>query len=135
MRVVPCLTATALTLSACALTSKQSGQAISILTDPPAAACKVDRVGAHLADVVSTPGTIVIARSSGDLLVTCSKPGYQTVTLLQPPHLWRPHTGNLVVSRGTGAILDAATAGYYLYPSEVALDLPARTAGGTAVPY
>jgi hypothetical protein len=126
--------AAAFTLSGCGIAAEREGQHILISTNPPTAMCKVDRTGARLADVVRTPGYVLVGKSSADLLVTCTKAGYQTVTLVQPAHPIRPRTGNVVVSRGSGAVIDAATGGDYAYPGEIALDLQPRTAGGNALP-
>lgn len=135
MRAGPCLATAALILSACAAVSQRGGQRIAISTNPSAASCRVDKAGAHLADIAATPAYIVIGGSAADLLVTCSKPGYQTVVFVQQPHLLRPRTGNVVVSRTIGAIIDGVSGGIYEYPGEIALDLSPRTAGGNASPY
>jgi len=129
------LSSVALLLAACAPGAEQSGQRIAITTNPPGAACSVARVGAPLASIANTPGSILVGPGRADLLVTCAKPGYQTITLSQPAHPLRPRTGNVVISRGVGALLDTATGGYDVYPGEIALDLQPRNAGGNAAPY
>jgi hypothetical protein len=122
-------------LSGCAVSAQQAGERVVISTNPPGAYCRLDRVGVHLADLPATPGYVVIDAAAADLLITCAKPGYQTMTLSQPAHALRPRTGNVVVSRFAGAIIDGVSGGIYEYPGEIALDLQPRSAGGNAVPY
>ncbi|HZT88124.1 MAG TPA: hypothetical protein VFA12_09150 [Stellaceae bacterium] len=135
MRFSRCLGVAALALSACTARLTSGPETILISTNPPGASCKVERQGARLADLPATPGVVVVPRTSFDVLVTCWKPGYQTVTLFEPPQLLRPKTGNVVVNHAFGAATEAATGGIYRYPNEVALDLIPRSAGGIAVPY
>ncbi len=79
-----------------------TSQTVAIATAPPGASCAVDRSGVRIGEVPVTPGTVQVARSPGDLTVTCVKPGYQTAVVSNTP----------VPAGGT-----------YAYPSELRIGL------------
>ena len=71
---------TALALMA-GLSSCTENQEIIVKTDPPLADCTLDRDGAPIAHLLPTPGAVYIPMNRDAITITCSKPGYQTVSV------------------------------------------------------
>jgi hypothetical protein len=90
---------------------------------PPGARCFVDREGARLGEVGSTPGSIRLDKSKNDIAVTCSKAGYETATAAQSPNFQGTTFGNILIGGGVGAIADAASGANYQYSAQVVLTL------------
>jgi hypothetical protein len=81
--------------------------------------CVLSRPGEQLN--VTTPGSVRITKSSDDLLVRCSRPGYADAmaTIPSDVDLWT--FGNLATG-GVTALVDAWTGAMYEYPTE--FDIP-----------
>src|SRR5258708_33466783 len=110
-------------LPGCATIMEGTSQSVQITTVPPGARCFVDREGARLGEVGSTPGSIRLDKSKNDIVLTCSKDGYQTATIAQSPSFSGTTFGNIIVGGGIGAIADAASGANYYYPNQVVLTL------------
>ena len=87
-------------------------QTVAISTAPPGASCAVDRSGVRIGEVPVTPGAVQVARSPGDLTVTCVKPGYQTAVVSNTP---------------------VPVGGTFAYPSELSIGL--ASGAPAAAPY
>ena len=87
-RLVPILLAAA--LAGCA--SHSAGpQTVAVRSDPPGAACTVERAGTVIGTVDPTPGALAVDHSDKPLTVTCRKPG------------WLPATGTVAaIYKGIG---------------------------------
>jgi hypothetical protein len=85
--------------------------------------CSFARDGVTLGQVASTPGSIRVDKSKNDILVTCSKPGFQTASVAQSPRFVGTTFGNIVLGGGVGAIVDAASGANFEYPNQVVLQL------------
>ena len=120
------LVAATIAVSGCATIFEGTSQSVQISTTPPGARCLVDREGARLGEVGSTPGSIRLDKSKNDIVVTCSKDGHQTATIAQSPDFQGTTFGNILVGGGIGAIADAASGANYQYPKRVALTLAAN---------
>jgi hypothetical protein len=92
------------------------------------------REGATLGQVASTPGSIRVDKSKNDLMVTCSKPGYQTASIAQSPKFVGTTFGNIILGGGVGAIVDASTGANYEFPAQITLDLAAASPAAVSVP-
>jgi hypothetical protein len=68
----------ALGLSACA--DGATEQAVTVLSDPPGAACQVTRENLDLGSVPATPGSLRVAKGIAPLVVACSAAGYETIS-------------------------------------------------------
>ena len=68
-----------LLLPACAAFITGTRQTITVFTDPPDADCVLVRKEGELGHINPTPGSIDIDRTKNDILITCTKSGYQTV--------------------------------------------------------
>jgi hypothetical protein len=110
-------------VAGCATVFEGTSQSVQITTTPPGARCFVDREGARLGEIGSTPGSMHLDKSKNDIVVTCSKPGYQTATVAQSPDFQGTTFGNIVLGGGIGAIADAASGANYEYPKQVLLSL------------
>lgn len=113
-------------LSACATIINGTSQSVTVSTTPPAATCTLDRMGVRIGAVAQTPGSVRLDKSKNDLSVTCSKPGYQTATVVREPSLSGWTAGNVVfglVGVGIGAIVDASSGANYEYPADIRMDL------------
>ena len=113
-------------LSACATIVNGSSQTITVSTAPPGATCTVDRMGARIGAIAQTPGSVRLDKSKNDLSVTCSKPGYQTATVVKAPSFGGATFGNLIAGGIVGVVVDAASGANYEYPGDIRLDLAAN---------
>ena len=104
-----------LVLAGCATVIEGPVQTITVESAPPGAACAVSREREALGTVV-TPGAITLDKSKNDLVVTCSKPGYRSSTLVASPKYLAATFGNLLVGGLIGFGVDAATAANFYYP-------------------
>ncbi|MDQ2764758.1 MAG: hypothetical protein M3Y22_15175, partial [Pseudomonadota bacterium] len=107
-------------LPACATIMEGTSQTVYVLTRPAGAACTVDRAGAHVGDVVATPGSLRLAKGKNSLDIRCEKPGYQPASLSQKAEIARQTGGNFLLFGGAiGAVTDAASGARYIYPPYV----------------
>jgi hypothetical protein len=83
----------------------------------------VDRTGAHLGTVATTPGSVRLDKSKNDITVSCSKDGYQSASVSESPKFVGTTFGNIIAGGVIGVAVDAATGANYEYPSEVRLDM------------
>ncbi len=76
-------------------------QAITLETDPPGAACIVDRAdkpGGHVDEIGMTPGSLLVAGSRDPLRITCASAGYPAAQLIQPASPSHTYPPRIVVS-------------------------------------
>src|SRR5207302_7076201 len=124
-----------ISLAGCATIMEGTSQSVQITTTPPGARCFIDREGARLGEVGSTPGSIRLDKSKNDIVVTCAKEGFQPATVAQSPSFSGTTFGNIIVGGGIGAIADAASGANYYYPNQVVLTLaPAGPVAPLPVP-
>jgi len=64
-------------LTGCAAIGEGTWQKITVNTEPSDAACVVSRDGETLAEIASTPGSLLVTKNFSDLRIACKKPGYQ----------------------------------------------------------
>ena len=83
----------------------------------------MDRNGSRLGEVPGTPGSIRLDKSKNDMVVTCSKRGYQTATVSQSPKFDGTTFGNIILGGIIGAVADAASGADFEYPGQVTLQL------------
>jgi TonB family protein len=104
-----------ITLSGCATIIKGSSQSIAITTPPTTGADCVlsSKEGSW---TVNSPGRVTVARSKEDILVHCSKTGFQEAAATIPSNFDGWTLGNLVVGGVIGVGVDAATGAINDYP-------------------
>ena len=128
------LAASAAALSGCATFVDGSNQYITINSGPVHYShCVLSRPGETFN--VTTPGSIHIEKSSDDLNVRCSRPGYADAvgTIPSDVNFWT--FGNLATG-GVTAVVDAWTGAMFEYPSEFNLPMsPGMTQPGAGSAY
>ena len=118
------LVAVLLPLANCASITEGTSQAITVNTTPPGATCRLDRDGAQLGTVDTTPGSVVVKpKTSRDILVTCEKPGFQTATYLDKSDTAAAAFGNILAGGVIGAIVDKNNGAAYKYEGTVNVTL------------
>ena len=123
MKYIGLLAAAAL-VSACGTLEGGSTQGIKLNTNAENATCSINQNGVEIVAAAPVPATHQLVRRSGNLLVTCSAPGYnsETVALVAGKHA-RTVTGVLL----TGALInvgtDAISGGIHEYQNEAYVHL------------
>jgi hypothetical protein len=117
-------------LSGCATLVVGTSQTITVMTDPPGATCAFDRDAKSAGAVSSTPGSLRVDRSSKELMVTCSKDGFQPVKTGDSSHFTGATFGNIIAGGLIGVVVDAASGADSGYVEEMRLALVA-TPGST----
>lgn len=110
-------------LPGCATLVNGSSQNVTVGTTPPNASCTLDRVGARLGVIAQTPGSLRIDKSKNELSVTCSKDGFDTVTVKKSPSFSGATFGNIIAGGIVGVVVDAASGANYSYPDTIELAL------------
>ncbi len=132
----PCWPLAAASLMLCAC-QPGAAEGILITSDPPGAACSMERAGARLGAVAATPGRIEFAPGPGTLDVACTKAGFAAAHADATPS----HSSAGFVPLNTGliglAILAAAPSGPksdWHYPAEIRVELRPIGDPGTPLP-
>lgn len=102
-------------LSGCASVMKGSSQSIAITTMPTSGADCVLSSKEGSWPVVS-PGVVKVERSKADIVVHCSKAGWQDATQTIPSNFEGWTMGNLLIGGVIGVGVDAATGAINEYP-------------------
>ena len=97
---------------------------VAITTAPSGARCSVQRGGTVLGVVDPTPGSLVVSPSEKDLVVTCSKPGWQTAVGTVKA-VYKGFGVGQLLSGGAAAVLEDAVAGtdFHYDPAGASLTL------------
>lgn len=111
-------------LPACATIIKGSTQEVALTSEPPGAICSVERTGAQIAAVTSTPASVVLKRNSADLTVKCAKPGFDPRAATVHASFNGVTFGNLLLGGLIGIIVDASTGANFSYPEQVNVAMP-----------
>jgi len=110
-------------LSACSSIVEGTTQQITINTNPSGADCSLKRNEEVLGHVNPTPGSILIKKTKYDILVTCSKKGYQDATYLNHSGSAGATFGNIVAGGGIGWEIDSASGADNKYDSPLNMTL------------
>lgn len=113
----------AISLSACSSIIEGTSQEIVINTNPPAANCVLTRNGTQIGNVGPTPSGITIKKTKYDILISCSKPGFETATYLNKSGAAGATFGNIVLGGGVGWAIDSASGADNKYDSPVNLSM------------
>ena len=118
--VLTAMLLTILTTGCSTLTGEGTGQNLSVMTYTPdnkdlaGAMCELKNDEGSWSGV--TPTSVMVHRSNKDLMVKCSKEGYQdaraNVVSKTKSNMW----GNVVFGGGVGAIIDHNNGSAYQYP-------------------
>ena len=110
-------------LGACASIVEGTDQSIAVSSHPSGAICVLEREGGQIAAVNPTPGTVRVEKSTEDISVRCSKPGYQDSIGILVSELEGMTAGNLIFGGVTGLAVDAGSGAMHYYPSSITVNL------------
>lgn len=114
----------------CASIFEGTSQQISVRTEPAGARCTFWRNGGLVADIPSTPGTVIVEKTKVDLFVVCDKPGYASATYVNRSGLAMATYAN-VLTLGLAWAVDSSRGADNKYEGDIELSLAPN---GTAVP-
>ncbi|MBS0273569.1 MAG: energy transducer TonB [Proteobacteria bacterium] len=112
---VAALLAVGVSLSGCASVIKGSSQAIAIAT-PPTTGANCVLTSKEGSWPVVTPGVVKVERSKEDIVIHCTKAGWQDATQTIPSNFEGWTVGNLLIGGVIGVGIDAATGAINEYP-------------------
>lgn len=98
----------ALAVTGCASIASGTSQQIMVNTNPPGATCDFVREGNVIAKV-NTPGDVTIRKTKHDILLKCSKEGYQEATYFNHSGIEEMTYGNAIIGGLVGWGIDSAT--------------------------
>lgn len=110
-------------LGACASIVEGTDQSIAVSSHPSGAICVLEREGGQIAAVNPTPGTARVEKSTEDISVRCSKPGYQDSIGVLASELEGMTAGNLIFGGVIGLAVDAGSGAMHYYPSSITVNL------------
>jgi membrane-associated protease RseP (regulator of RpoE activity) len=136
LNIVVAVCATGIVLAGCATVFEGTTQEISVVTNPPGAYCVFDRQGMQVGAISASPGTANIRKSKYDIVIKCSKPGYQDAQYLNHSGTTATIAANvaadLLLTAGISSIVDSADGADNKYDSAVNITLlPSSNAAST----
>lgn|GEM_PF-7108142 len=114
-RLVPFLAA--FLVPGCATLSSGAFQTVTILSEPPGAACTVTRNGEIIAALAATPGPVRIRRSVHDAEIRCTLPGHAPAVATLPARFQTGQAIGNIVTVGAGLLVDARSGALGRYPA------------------
>jgi len=115
-------------LAACAGYASERSHEVTVITEPPNAACTLERGGVRTRLIGGTPVTFVVTRDGGDIEVECKLAGYQTTAGTLRSGLEPLLIGNVLAGGPVGLVRDIGTGFIHRYPSRITIVLPPRPA-------
>lgn len=110
-------------LQGCATIMHGSSQSLAVFTEPAGASCKLERDGIMIGSIAPTPGTVRIDKSKNDILVTCTREGFETTAIRHVSEFGGATIANALVGGLIGVAVDAASGANFPYPPEARLIL------------
>ncbi len=117
------LCALGLSAGACATIVGGTTQEVLVQSEPSGAGCAIDRNGASIGVVASTPGKVILSRSKETAIVSCSKDGYEKSQEALVSSFTGATLGNILVGGLVGVAVDAASGANNKYPERVTVVL------------
>ncbi len=118
-------------LSACSSIVEGTSQQITVVTNPPGAACKFLRNAEILGAVNPTLGGLLVKKTKHHIEVVCEKDGYDEARYLNKSGIQEATFGNLILGGGIGWAIDSASGADNKYESAVNITLPAKGTAAT----
>lgn len=113
----------------CATLTTGSSQTLTIVSDPPGAACVLQRDGGVIGAVNPTPGSILISKSHSEVRVQCTRDGYLKAEQSVGAAFQAATLGNVLLGGLIGIVVDAASGASASYePQLLVLMVPAEFA-------
>ncbi len=117
------LGALALGTGACATVVGGTTQEVLVQSEPSGAGCRVERQGAAVGVIPSTPGKVILPRSKQDAVVNCTKDGFEASQEVLVASFTGATLGNILVGGLVGIAVDAASGANNKYPERVTVVL------------
>jgi hypothetical protein len=112
-----------LLLPGCATVMHGSSQNVAVITEPPGAACTLERDGVMIGSVSPTPGTVRIDKGKNDILVTCNREGFEATAIRHVSEFGGATVANVIAGGIIGVAVDAISGANFPYPAEARLIL------------
>lgn len=112
------------TLPACATITTGTTATISVMTEPPGAACTLRRQGDVVGVVNPTPGSVTVSKSIHAIDVNCTRAGYGPGMGAISSQFQAMTVGNILIGGVVGVVVDAASGAAGTYPGSVTIALP-----------
>lgn len=113
----------AVLLAGCSTITEGRSQRLSVNTNPPGASCEFTRHGESLGKVDPTPGSLTIEKTKYDIMIECSKEGYQSASYVNHSDVAGATVGNIILGGGIGWAIDSATGSDNKYSPTVNINL------------
>jgi hypothetical protein len=110
--------------SACSTVVEGTSQSITVSSEPAGAQCFIEQAG-DIVGRVTTPGSATIGKSKNDLVISCSKDGYESVKVKNRADMAITSLGNMAFYQlgFLGSAVDSATGASNKYDSKVFVTL------------
>lgn len=122
-----------LALCGCSTIVDGTSQTLSVNTSPTDARCVLTREGQQIGVVDPTPGVVTIEKTKHDIIVECTKDGYQKATFVNHSDVNAATFGNILIGGGVGWAIDSATGSDNKYQAAMSLSLAKEEAVPVAV--
>lgn len=99
----------ALGSGACSSIIDGTSQEILVNTNPAGAKCVLNREGASIATIDTTPAAVTVKKSKHDITVVCTKDGFQEATFVNNSGVAGATLGNIILGGGIGWAIDSAS--------------------------
>lgn len=113
----------ALGSGACATIVNGTTQDLYVESHPEGAACKIDRQGATVGMVNPTPGKATIPRHKDNVVVSCSRDGYEQSNDVLASSFSGATFGNLLLGGIVGVVIDSSSGANNKYPEKIVVVL------------
>ncbi|MEN6543138.1 hypothetical protein [Parvibaculum sp.] len=121
-------------LAGCSTVVEGTSQRISVNTTPPGAACEFTRHGESLGKIDPTPGSLKIDKTKYDIMIECSKEGYQKASYVNHSDVAGATVGNIILGGGIGWAIDSASGSDNKYEPTVNINLAQNGASAAVEP-
>lgn len=111
------------TASACATVVGGTTQDVLVESQPPGAECKIDRSGTTIGFIKQTPGRLNVSRDKNNVIVSCTREGYEQSNEVLVSGFTGATLGNLLLGGLVGVMVDAASGANNKYPDRVLIVL------------
>lgn len=125
-----------LVLAGCASITGGTSQNITVITSPSEATCDFVRQGQSIGSIDRTPGTLHVRRSKHDILINCTKEGYEQAVFYNNSGLSSAVGANIAVdvllTAGISSIIDSANGADNEYQEVVNITMQRKAEAVTA---
>lgn len=123
MRQVWFVVLSATLLTGCAAVVEGLRQDITVTTTPDGASCALNRAGAPIATISSTPATVNVRKTRDDIEVVCELDGYLKTVRIDESGTAAVVFGNILLGGVIGLVVDVSTGASNKYDSALEIAL------------